>query len=81
MKIIQVISSLGKGGAERLVVDLCNKFSTEKDVEIVLCVYNEKNNEPTFKNELLKSVKYINLNKQNKSSLLFQIAVFRFLLI
>lgn len=80
MKIIQVISSLGKGGAERLVVDLCNKFSTEKDVEIVLCVYNEKNNEPTFKNELLKSVKYINLNKQNKSSLLFQIDVFRFLL-
>ena len=80
MKILQIISSLGKGGAERLVVDLCNKFSENDDIEIILCVYNEDNSAPNFKNEIIDKVKYVNLNKKKYSNLLFQFKIFNFLI-
>lgn len=35
MKIFQVISSLGNGGAERLVVELCNDLSQSEDVTLI----------------------------------------------
>ncbi len=49
MKIIQVISSLGNGGAEKLVVELSNELSKSNDVTIVCFrnieewMYNPKN--------------------------------------
>lgn len=36
MKILEVIHGLPSGGAERLVVDLCNEFSKEHDVTLLL---------------------------------------------
>ena len=36
MKILEIIQSLGSGGAERLVVDLCNEFVKTEDVYLLL---------------------------------------------
>ena len=36
MKILEVIQSLASGGAERLVVDLCNELSKTEDVTILI---------------------------------------------
>jgi len=43
MKIVQVIPSLAKGGAERLVVDLSNSLSNIDGIELVLLTFSEKN--------------------------------------
>ena len=79
LKIIQLISNIGQGGAERLVVDLCNQFSKNDNIEIVLCVYNEDVDLPNFKSELNNKVRYVNLDKKNQSNLVFQMKLFRFL--
>ena len=39
MKIMQVISQLGNGGAEKLVVELCNEMS--KDHEVILVSFRD----------------------------------------
>ncbi|MES2132265.1 MAG: glycosyltransferase [Bacteroidota bacterium] len=80
MKIVQVISSLGKGGAERLVVDLCNQLAETPGAEVFLCVFYENENQPSFKNELKEKVRYINLSKKGKIDISFQIRLIRFLL-
>ena len=36
MKILEVIQSLASGGAERLVVDLCNELSKTEDVTVLI---------------------------------------------
>lgn len=36
MRILEVIQSLGSGGAERLVVDLCNEFAKTQDVYLLI---------------------------------------------
>ena len=36
MKILQLALSLGAGGAERLVLGLCNEYADNTDDEIVL---------------------------------------------
>jgi glycosyltransferase EpsD len=43
MKIVQVVPSLAKGGAERLVVDLSNSLSNIDGIELVLLTFSEKN--------------------------------------
>lgn len=43
MRILQVIPSLAKGGAERLVVDLSNNLSQKEDVELIILTFTEKN--------------------------------------
>jgi len=80
MKIIQFISNLGKGGAERLVTDMCNEFALQKGVEIILITYNQDKKSISFINELSKSVKHIDLKKKYKIDLLLQLKVFKFLL-
>ena len=42
MKILQVIFTLGVGGAETFVVDLCNELCKNNDV--TLCVIENENN-------------------------------------
>lgn len=79
MKIVQVISNLGKGGAERLVVDLCNELSETGEHEVFLCVFYERGGMPTFKDELSSRVKYINLGKTGKIDLKFQWRLLKFL--
>lgn len=72
IKIVHVISSLAKGGAERLVVDLCNEFSENANNIVYLLVFNEISNQPSFKSELGNRVNYISLNKKNRIDFIFQ---------
>ena len=43
MKILQVIPSLGKGGAERIAVDLSVELANRKDIELIFVVFSEDN--------------------------------------
>lgn len=43
MKILQIIPSLLKGGAERLVLDICQNLSTRENLEVHLVVFSDKN--------------------------------------
>jgi len=61
-KIIFIISSLGSGGAERVVVNLSNYFSKKHEVSIVTL-----SNEESFYN-LNANVKHIKLNLTEKSN-------------
>ena len=61
MKILQVIFTLGVGGAETFVVDLCNELCKNNDV--TLCVIENENNINAIyqKSKLKKEIKYVNL--------------------
>lgn len=43
MKILQVIPNLQKGGAERLVLDICNELQKREDVKVKLLVLHPEN--------------------------------------
>jgi glycosyltransferase involved in cell wall biosynthesis len=43
MRILHIIPSLAKGGAERLVLDICNQLSLRKEVEVVLVTFRADN--------------------------------------
>jgi glycosyltransferase involved in cell wall biosynthesis len=45
-KILHIIPSLAKGGAERLVLDICNEFKKRGDAEIMLMVLHPENDYP-----------------------------------
>ena len=64
MKILQIIPSLGSGGAERLVVDLCNEL-TNRGEDVVLCITQNPNEYDYgfYLNELSDSVRFISLNR------------------
>lgn len=61
MKIIQLIFSLTIGGAERLVVNLCNELSINNEV-LLITVLKETPNSTFYKPQLSKNVRHINLN-------------------
>ncbi|TNF06278.1 MAG: glycosyltransferase, partial [Deltaproteobacteria bacterium] len=46
-KVLHIIPSLQKGGAERLVLDICNALNTKKDVRVKLITFRDQN-EYTF---------------------------------
>jgi len=62
MKIIQVISQLGNGGAEKLVVELSNEL--EKDNQVVLISFRKIKEWMYFPRKLKKSIKLMELNKK-----------------
>ncbi len=43
MKIIHIIPSLQKGGAERLVLDICNELSIRPNIDVIIITFNNKN--------------------------------------
>ena len=43
MKIIHIIPSLRKGGAERLVLDICNEITNKQDIKLTLVTFSEEN--------------------------------------
>lgn len=79
IKIVQFISSLSLGGAEKLVVHLCNEFSTYKEVEIFLCVLYENSEKLSFKSEIDGNVKYLNFRKRKRLDFFLQYRIIRFL--
>lgn len=64
MKIIHIIPTLNKGGAEKLVLDICNELSFRPYLKVLLIVLSDKN---TFKlNEYKFDIKFINIKFQYK---------------
>lgn len=71
MKIIEFISQLGSGGAERFAVDLSNELAQNN--EVILCISNSIDKHGFYKNEISPNVKVICLNK--KSGIDFSILI------
>ncbi len=46
MNIIHIIPNLSKGGAERLVLDICQELSFRKNVEVLLISFSDENQYP-----------------------------------
>lgn len=44
LKVLQVIPNLAKGGAQRLVIDICNQFLTHENIDCKLVVLNKSEN-------------------------------------
>lgn len=65
MKILQILYSLGSGGAERIVIDLSNNFA-ELGHQVTLCVFldDSDNINGFYKKEISNKVKYINFNQK-----------------
>ncbi len=64
MKILQIIYSLASGGAERFVVDLCNRLSMNTNDEIVLVTICDEAIESNvhYLRDLSENVRFINLH-------------------
>lgn len=62
MKIIQISFSLTSGGAERFVVDLCNKLASDNhnNVTLLTLLDDKKTGNSHYMKDLLPTVKYIN---------------------
>ena len=43
MRILQIIPNLRKGGAERLVLDICNQLNNQKNIEVKLITFTSQN--------------------------------------
>lgn len=74
MKIIQVIPALSSGGAQRITVDIANKLSEDHDVFLVQLYGNRNKKTSFYKNQLLETVNYINLN--GKINKIFEVQTF-----
>jgi glycosyltransferase involved in cell wall biosynthesis len=76
VKIFYLHYGLQSGGAERLIVDLCNKLSL--DNEVILCVTDTSSNPKNlfYKHELSSRVCYINLECKSGLSIKSFISVF-----
>ena len=79
MKIIQVISQLGNGGAEKLVVELCNEMS--KEHEVILVSFKDVENWMIFPKMLSNNVKLISFHKKKGISLKLFICLTKLLLV
>jgi glycosyltransferase involved in cell wall biosynthesis len=55
-KILFLIPSLAKGGAERLVLDICNEFQKRSDFQVKLITFHSKNEYQFLTSELDYSV-------------------------
>jgi len=75
MKILQAISQLGNGGAEKLVVELCNEL--DKGNEVVLLSFRRVEEWMFFPKKLRSSVKLIELNKQKGFNVSFILELFK----
>ena len=67
MKILQIVFSIGFGGAERFVVDLSNELSKNHDVTLLTLKEDKSNPDDTFyKFDLSSRVHYDNLGLPQK---------------
>lgn len=63
VKIVHIIGTLRKGGAERFVVDLCNELAKNKLYEIHLVSLCDNSADTTFLNEINSNVNYRSFHK------------------
>src|SRR5690554_6919040 len=62
MKILQIIPNISAGGAERLVVDLCNELAKENEV-FLLTLYDPRE-EDLFRDEINSNIKTVSIGKK-----------------
>jgi glycosyltransferase involved in cell wall biosynthesis len=69
IKIIHIIGALGRGGAERFVVDLCNELAENEHYEIYLASLCDNSADSTFLNDISPKVNYWSFHKKRGLSL------------
>ena len=52
MKIVHIIPNLKKGGAERLVLDICKELTTRKGIEVIIIVFRKEDDYSFISKEL-----------------------------
>lgn len=62
-KIAHIVGDLGRGGAERFVVDLCNELAEKEENEVYLISLCENDPEATFVNDISEQVNYASFYK------------------
>lgn len=79
MKIIELITFLSSGGAERLVVDLSNELAKSQEVNLVTILDDSKESENRnfYRSEVKNNVNYLNLRIKNGFSLTSQCKIYR----
>ncbi len=70
MRILHIIPSLRKGGAERLVLDICTRLNQIPEVEVKLVCFSDKNDYPEISIsdfiKIIPSYIQISIYKKNK---------------
>jgi glycosyltransferase involved in cell wall biosynthesis len=68
-KVLHIIPSLAKGGAEKLTIDICRELSTRMGVEAKILVFENKNEYPAYTNGLSIEVvpSYVRLRLSGKT--------------
>jgi glycosyltransferase involved in cell wall biosynthesis len=69
MKIVHIIPSLNKGGAERFVVDLCNELTQIDNVQVTILSLGDNSPEKSFVSEISEKVQYISFGKKSSFNL------------
>ncbi|MCF2498835.1 glycosyltransferase [Dyadobacter chenhuakuii] len=64
MKIVHIIPSLSRGGAERFVVDLCNALAKIEETDVYLVSLRDNQHSESFVSELDRQVNYISFGKK-----------------
>ncbi|MCE7069491.1 glycosyltransferase [Dyadobacter sp. CY327] len=64
MKIVHIIPSLSRGGAERFVIDLCNELANIESTNVYLVSLRDNSDSDSFVSELHKQVNYISFGKK-----------------
>lgn len=79
MKILEIITFLGAGGAERFIVDLSNELSKSNDVYLMTLLDDTKNTKIRnfYRFDITSNVKYLNVGLPNGLSIHSQIAVLK----
>ncbi|WP_432714750.1 glycosyltransferase [Pedobacter sp.] len=75
IKIVHIIGSLSRGGAERFVIDLCNEIAKKEKYEVYILSLCGNDSQQTFVNEINPNVNYLSFNKKKgfNLSVLFQL--------
>lgn len=79
MKILEIITFLGSGGAERFIVDLSNELSKSNDVYLMTLLDDTKDTKVRnfYKSDITSNVKYLNVGLPNGLSVRSQLLVLK----
>lgn len=69
IKVVHVVASLGIGGAERFVVDLCNALARSRRHEVYIVSLCDNVEESSFVKEIYPAVTYVSFQKGSGLSL------------
>lgn len=67
--VVHIIGVLGRGGAERFVIDLCNELAQNEQYKVYLVSLCANDADTAFLEEISEEVNYVSFNKGNGFSL------------